>query len=38
MPNCVPFYGGRLMASYDGGSSDTYVWQINIAGPPYLLE
>lgn len=38
MPNCVPFYGGRLIASYDGGSSDTYVWEIFIAGPPYLSE
>jgi hypothetical protein len=38
MPNCTPFYGGRLIASYDGGSSDTYVWEIYIAGPPYLSE
>ena len=37
-PNCTPFYGGRLMASYDGGSSDTYVWQISIPGPPYLTQ
>lgn len=37
-PDCVPFYGGRLMASYDGGRSDTYVWQISIAGPPYLTK
>ncbi|MAT99780.1 MAG: hypothetical protein CL608_21785 [Anaerolineaceae bacterium] len=23
---CTPFYGGRLMARYDGGFSDTYAW------------
>lgn len=38
MPNCTPFYGGRLIASYDGGTHDTYVWEIFIAGPPYLSE
>jgi hypothetical protein len=37
-PNCTPFYGGRLIASYDGGASDTYVWEISIAGPPYLTR
>ncbi|MCB9422813.1 MAG: hypothetical protein H6667_23640 [Ardenticatenaceae bacterium] len=26
---CTPFYGGRLMAHYIGGSGDTYAWQVN---------
>ncbi len=34
--DCTPFYGGRLMASYQGGQHDTYVWEISIAGAPYL--
>ena len=25
---CTPFYGGRLIARYQGGSQDTYGWQI----------
>ena len=26
--DCTPFYGGRLMARYDGGFSDTYAWEL----------
>ncbi|MAT99779.1 MAG: hypothetical protein CL608_21780 [Anaerolineaceae bacterium] len=26
---CTPFYGGRLMALYDGGFSDTYTWELS---------
>lgn len=37
-PNCVPFYGGRLVARYIGGFSDTYGWQISITGLPYLVK
>ncbi|MCA9917040.1 MAG: hypothetical protein KC445_03765 [Anaerolineales bacterium] len=28
---CTPFYGGHLMAWYDGGFADTYAWQISQA-------
>jgi len=28
--DCTPFYGGRLMARYDGGFSDTYAWEISV--------
>ena len=35
---CTPFYGGRLMARYIGGSDDTYHWNINLTGLPYLTE
>ncbi|MBK8902650.1 MAG: PKD domain-containing protein [Anaerolineaceae bacterium] len=27
---CTPFYGGRLMAYYDGGFSDTYAWELSV--------
>ncbi len=37
-PNCVPFYGGRLIARYQGGNGDTYGWQITITGLPYLVK
>lgn len=35
---CTPFYGGRLIASYIGGGDDTYHWNINLSGLPYLIE
>lgn len=35
---CTPFYGGRLMVSYAGGSHDTYGWQIRLTGLPYLIR
>lgn len=35
---CTPFYGGRLMVSYDGGQSDTYHWNISLSGLPYLIR
>ncbi|HET6446042.1 MAG TPA: pilus assembly protein TadG-related protein [candidate division Zixibacteria bacterium] len=35
---CTPFYGGRLVARYIGGEDDTYHWNINLAGLPYLIE
>jgi hypothetical protein len=35
---CNPFYGGRLTASYDGGLNDTYHWNINLNGLPYLVK
>ncbi len=32
---CTPFYGGRLVANYRGGSVDTYLWQVtNLTEPP----
>lgn len=37
-PNCVPFYGGRLIARYKSGAGDTYGWQITITGLPYLVK
>ena len=36
--NCTPFYGGRLVARYIGGESDTYGWQIQLTGLPYLVD
>jgi Flp pilus assembly protein TadG len=36
--DCTPFYGGRLMARYIGGQDDTYGWQINVTGLPYLIK
>lgn len=36
--NCVPFYGGRLTANYDGGRNDTYQWSVRLEGLPYLIE
>jgi hypothetical protein len=35
---CTPFYGGRLYADYQGGSGDTYVWQISLPSLPYLVR
>lgn len=35
---CTPFYGGRLMARYQGGGQDTYGWQITVTGLPYLIR
>jgi len=35
---CIPFYGGRFSANYDGGTGDTYGWQIRLSGDPYLVE
>ncbi|MGD2048137.1 MAG: Tad domain-containing protein [Chloroflexota bacterium] len=35
---CTPFYGGRLVARYIGGQDDTYHWNINLTGLPYLIE
>jgi Flp pilus assembly protein TadG len=36
--DCTPFYGGRLIAHYNGGSQDTYGWQISVTGLPYLVK
>ncbi|MEZ4644991.1 MAG: hypothetical protein R3E31_20040 [Chloroflexota bacterium] len=36
--SCIPFYGGRLIASYIGGSQDTYGWEVRVGGQPYLIE
>jgi hypothetical protein len=38
MADCTPFYGGRLMARYRAGAQDTFVWQINVTGLPYLVR
>jgi hypothetical protein len=27
--DCTPFYGGRLMVTYQGGFSDTYAWEVS---------
>ena len=35
---CTPFFGGRLVAEYRGGTDDTYGWQIRLSAPPYLVE
>ncbi len=35
---CTPFYGGRLMVSYQGGQHDTYHWNISMSGLPYLIK
>jgi hypothetical protein len=32
--NCTPFYGGRFMASYDGGAGDTYGWLADVPELP----
>ncbi|MBE2202342.1 MAG: PKD domain-containing protein [Anaerolinea sp.] len=32
--SCIPFFGGRLMASYRAGQSDTYSWQVRLPQPP----
>lgn len=34
--NCTPFYGGRLIARYIAGETDTYAWQVQLTGLPYL--
>jgi hypothetical protein len=36
--DCTPFYGGRLVARYQGGLHDTYGWQITLSGLPYLVK
>lgn len=38
MEDCTPFYGGRLIARYRAGNQDTYVWQVNVTGLPYLVR
>jgi len=38
MEDCTPFYGGRLIARYNAGNHDTYGWQINVTGLPYLVR
>jgi Flp pilus assembly protein TadG len=35
---CTPFYGGRLIARYEGGQHDTYHWNISLSGLPYLIK
>jgi hypothetical protein len=35
---CISFYGGRFSVRYQGGNHDTYSWQINIEGNPYLVR
>lgn len=35
---CTPFFGGRLVAHYRGGSNDSYGWQIALPGLPYLVR
>lgn len=35
---CTPFYGGRLIARYRGGFSDSFGWQIRVDGLPFLTE
>lgn len=37
-PSCIPFYGGRLVASYQGGTHDTYAWEVRMTGAPYLIR
>ena len=34
----IPFYGGRLIARYGAGFTDTYGWQISVQGLPYLVK
>ncbi len=36
--DCTPFYGGRLIARYRAGYGDTFVWQVNVTGAPYLVR
>ncbi|KAA3660606.1 MAG: hypothetical protein DWQ04_18915 [Chloroflexi bacterium] len=36
--NCTPFYGGRVMVNYNGGQYDSYGWQIQLSGLPYLIR
>jgi hypothetical protein len=35
-PDCSPFYGGRLMARYKSGRSDTFTWEIILPSMPWL--
>ena len=34
----MPFYGGRLIASYVGGNHDTYGWKMTIESRPFLVK
>ena len=36
--DCTPFYGGRFMVNYNGGIYDSYGWQIQLSGLPYLIR
>lgn len=36
--DCTPFYGGRLMARYQGGQDDTFGWEIRLNGLPRLVR
>lgn len=38
MADCTPFYGGRLIARYNAGNHDTYGWQVNVTGLPFLVR
>lgn len=38
MEDCTPFFGGRLIARYEAGFSDTYGIQIRLEGLPYLVK
>lgn len=38
MEDCTPFFGGRLIARYKAGSTDTYGLQIRLEGLPYLVK
>lgn len=38
MEDCTPFYGGRVMVEYNGGQYDSYGWQIQLSGLPYLIR
>jgi len=31
---CTPFYGGTLMARYDGGNHDSYTWHVELPELP----
>lgn len=31
---CTPFYGGTLMARYDGGNHDSYTWHVDLPELP----
>jgi hypothetical protein len=33
---CTPFYGGRLVARYRAGRSDSYAWSVTMNSLPYL--
>ncbi|MCB9005371.1 MAG: hypothetical protein H6664_13425 [Ardenticatenaceae bacterium] len=33
---CTPFYGGRLMVSYEAGSSDSYAWHAAVPDAPQI--